>query len=111
MNEFWRQVRIELRGWQGGAIENLVEDESGGGSLEGDFSGGHLVEDGAEGEEVCADIEDFAARLLGRHIGGGSHGDAGRGLVLRAREGWSRGGLLVRVALDFGETEVEYFDL
>ena len=44
--------------------------------------GRHLVEHGAEGEQIGALVEFFAARLLRRHVGDGAEHQAGAGEVL-----------------------------
>jgi hypothetical protein len=72
------------------------------------LAGGHLVEHGAEAEQVAARVELLAAGLLGRHVGHGAHGDAGRGQGLgasyRLRHGEARG-------LHLGQPEVQHLGL
>ena len=51
-----------------------MEDYGGGGAVERQAAGGHLIKDGAETEEVSAGINFFAAGLLGRHVGDGADG-------------------------------------
>jgi len=78
------------------------EDDGAGGACERYVAGGHLVEDGAEAEEVAAAVEDLAACLLGAHVGDGADGGALGGEVA------ADGDLL---AIHLGEAEVEDFDL
>src|SRR6185437_12607669 len=46
---------------------------------EGRLPAGHLVEHHPQTEEIAAGVERFAARLLGRHVGGGAEGRTGAG--------------------------------
>ena len=61
----------------------LVEDRGHGGDRvclgEGAPAGQHLIEDGAEGEHIGADVGRCAGGLLRRHVAGGSEDDAAPG--------------------------------
>ena len=100
-------------GGRGRAIENGIEDKSGGVAAEGQRSRSHFVEHGAEGEQIRAGVEFLAANLFGRHVGHGAESGAGTGeMVGIDAEGGERSGggfgLRARVR-DLGEAEVEDF--
>ena len=64
--------------WRGrNFIQNRVEDDRRRVSGKGLTSSGHFVEDDAERKNIRAQIEFFAAGLLGRHVRDGAHGGAG----------------------------------
>ena len=105
-----REVAVDGSGRWGMVVEELVEDDGAGGSAEGVVCGGHFVEDNAEGEEVAAGVEEFAAGLLGRHVGDGAEGGAGASeLVAFGDAGF--GGVAGSSGIDAGEAEVEDFGL
>ncbi len=86
-------------------VEDAAEDDGRGVALKGHSPRGHLVHDGAEGEEVRAGIQLFAAGLLGRHISDGTDGGAGTGGKsgrAAGADGLREGGLG-----DLGEAEVD----
>src|SRR5258706_5668178 len=70
---------VEAKRWRWRTSQNGVENNSGRISAEGHGAGGHLIEHGAEREQVGAGVKIFAARLLGRHIGHGADGRSGAG--------------------------------
>ncbi len=79
------EIGIEADGRVGSAIEDGFEDEAGGVAAEGQSAGGHFVEDHAEGKEIAASVEVFAAGLFGGHVGDGAERGAGAGEMLRGR--------------------------
>jgi len=69
---------------------------------------GHLIEHGAEGEEIRAGVELFAARLLRRHIGHGSQSGARAGQVRYRPNGLRAGvGHGPRRNRELGQSEVQ----
>jgi len=62
-----------------GALQDVVENDGASRAGEGLFAGQHLVEDGAEREEVAAGVDFFPAGLLGGHVLDGADGHAGAG--------------------------------
>ena len=63
--ELQRHARIQRDGRNRGVVQDVVEDDGTGRTGEGKLPGGHLVEDGAERENVRALIQLFSPRLLG----------------------------------------------
>jgi hypothetical protein len=74
-----RHVGVELHRRQRLAVQDRVEHHGRRAALERLLARGHLVEHEAEREEVRADVQLLAARLLGRHVGHGAHRHAVRG--------------------------------
>ena len=106
-------VGMQARGRNWGAIENGIEDQAGGVAAEGERSGGHFVENCAEGEQIGAGVEFFAANLFGRHVRHGAERRTGTGEMfgIDPEGGESSGGgfgLDARVR-NLGEAEVEDF--
>ncbi len=95
-------------------MQNGFEDDAAGVSTKGKRARRHFVEDDAEGKEIAASVEIFAADLFGRHVGDGAERAAGAGEMLFPRTlrccgvgngvGADGGG-----ARNFCETEVENF--
>src|SRR5262249_8242424 len=77
-----RHGGVKLPRRNGHLVQDTVEDDGRGGAVESSLAGGHLVEYGAEAEQVGASIQVFASRLFGRHVGHGAHGGTGGGEVL-----------------------------
>ena len=108
------KIGVEADGIDGSAIEDGFEDQSAGVAAEWKRARRHFVEDDAEGKEVAAGIDFFAAHLFGRHVGDGAESGAGAGEVLVARtlrcggvgDGFTAGGDGVG---HFCEAEVENF--
>jgi hypothetical protein len=71
-------------------------------AIEGRLAGQHLVEDGAEHEQIAASVRDAAIDLLWRHVPRSPHHHTWHGQVLAACVERSRDGTR--------ETEVEQFD-
>ena len=89
-------------------MEDGIEQVGGGGSAEGELSGGHFVQDCSEGKKVSAGIEFAAAGLLGRHVGGGADRGARTGEV--RFDGLGSCGLVLTGATrgrDLGQAEIE----
>ncbi len=84
-----------------------MEDDGGSGAVEGQAAGGHLIEDGAEAEEIGARIDFFAAGLLGRHVGDGADGGTGAGEQGGVDGGADADGGLFVFFGQLGEAEVE----
>ena len=82
--ELRRKLRVELDRGDRRAVENRVEDDGRRARPRRLAARRHLVEHGAEGEEVGAGVERLAARLLGRHVRHGADGRAGARQVLSA---------------------------
>ena len=70
-------LRVEFRRI---ALQHRVHDFDCGVAAEGLFAGEHLVEHGAEAEDVGAMVDRLAAHLLRRHVWRGAHHHAGLGL-------------------------------
>jgi hypothetical protein len=86
-------------------LEDGAHGVGGGITVKGAFAGEHLVEDGAEGEDVGARIGGLAADLFGRHMADRAHDGTGVGPDLL---GGSVGGGIGRLgAGEFGQTEVQ----
>src|SRR5579859_4869394 len=75
--EFWREIGIQAHRRGGSCVENGLEDDARAFTAEGKSACRHLVEDGAEREQVSASVEFLGADLLGRHIGDGADGGPG----------------------------------
>ena len=110
--ELGRNVRVQARrgGWS--AIQNGIKDDGGGVAGEGLAARGHFVENDAEGKEISAQIEFFAASLFGGHVGNGAEGGPGTGEIVVATGVHSVAGgngerLFQRGTENFGEAEVE----
>ena len=106
--EFGRQIRIRPRRRRGRAAQNGIEDHGRGVSAERHAPGGHLIEDGAEREQIGAGIEFLAARLLGRHVGHRAHCRSRAGQVLLDRRAFGGGRLR---AGQLRQSKVEDFGL
>ena len=65
-------------------MKDAIEDQGGGGTGEGSYAGGHLVENDTEGKEIGAQVEGFSARLFRGHVGDGTDGAAGVGKKIAA---------------------------
>ena len=76
---------------------------------EGFLPGGHFIEHHAEGKQVGAGIELFAARLLRRHVnrGAGNHAHRGQRVFDRSL----LAGRQLLVAQELGQAEVENLGL
>ncbi len=72
-------------------------------ALEGPRTGGHLVQDDPEGEDVGARVDGLSLQLLRRHVRDCSHHHAAR----CHRLGRQLGGPFVTLSGELGETEVE----
>ncbi len=85
-DESWRQCRIQFARRQRWLFEDSVFHHGCCFAAECSLSGGHLLQDKAEGEDVSAGVQRVTAHLLGRHVAGGAQGDAkpGKGCVRRA---------------------------
>ena len=103
--------------WNGGiGLRNFrrVVAQNGGvnigktGPIKGALAGKHLVQDGAEGEDIRTRVGSFAADLLRRHIAGCAHHRAGHGVDI----GIVEAGLFVgNVGLaQLGDAEVKDLD-
>ena len=69
-----RKVRIYLgRRWRRILLEDGAEDDRRRRSTESWPAAGHFIEDRAEAEKVGARVHILAPRLLGRHVGHGTH--------------------------------------
>jgi hypothetical protein len=90
----------------------LVFDHGGEGfghvlALKKPLAGEHFVEHDAESPDVDALVDNFAARLLRRHIGGGAEDDAhARGHCFS----WGVGGERRCFTRPLGQAEIEHFD-
>jgi hypothetical protein len=77
--------------------------------------GGHLIEHGAEAEQVRAGIQFFPARLLRRHVRRGAHRRTGSGQVfLQASHrqiGASGASRLVQFSGQLGQPEIQNLGL
>ena len=108
------KIGIEANGRYGSAVQDGFEDDAAGVSAKGKRARRHFVEDDAEGEEVAASVEIFAADLFGRHVGDGAERAAWAGEMFFPRTLRCRG-VGNGVAADgsgagnFGEAEVENF--
>src|ERR1700730_3852779 len=109
--ELWWDFGIEAGDRCGRTIENAIGDYAGGVAGKGGATGGHFVEDEAEGEEVGARVEFFATDLLGRHERDRANGGTGSGQqVFRSDRGqggnaytlWDTAG-----GSQFGQAEIE----
>jgi hypothetical protein len=107
-----RNAWIQMRRRSGVQMKNEAADFAGAGAVERNSSGGHFVEDGAEGEEVGTGVNIAGPNLLGGHVRDGAENGA------RAREmfgvygtsGKSFGGAgEIAREMDFGESEIEDF--
>src|SRR5260370_9442653 len=63
----------------GSVVQNVIEDDGAGSARKGLLAGKHLIEHGAEREEVASSVKLVATRLFGRHVGDGADGGAGPG--------------------------------
>ena len=76
----WRgEIGIEANRRDGSAVQDGFEDDAAGVAAKRERPRRHFVEDDAEGKEVAASVEIFAADLLGRHVGDGAESAAGAG--------------------------------
>lgn len=66
--QFGGHVGIQPKRGRGCCVENSLEDDRGTLAAERRNARGHLVEHGAEREQVAAAVDFFRARLLGRHV-------------------------------------------
>src|SRR5579883_1311019 len=82
------EIGIEADGGHRSAIKDGLENEGRGVAAEGQRARGHLVECGAEGEQVGAAIKFLAPGLLGRHVGDGAESRTGAGEVLLGKGGF-----------------------
>ena len=109
------KIGIEADGRDRRALQNGVKDEAGSVAAKRQCTGGHFVEDNAEREEVAADVEIFAANLLGGHVGNGAECGAGAGEVFEAnalgRCGIGFSGRSEGRSGDFCESEVQDFGM
>ena len=107
--KFGRNGAVQLHGRNGSGVQDVSENDGGGGTGKRKSAGDHLVENGAKRKEVAARIEDFTASLLRRHVSNGADGGAGSGL----KGGFEFGdGFGLRRWLgdhELGEAEVEDF--
>src|SRR5215469_685085 len=111
-----RNTRIQLADGSRGAVKDSVVHDRGGGPFEGLMARGHFIEHKAKRKEVGPRIENLAANLFGRHIGGGAQRYAGasqgvrKGYFLRRTDGgrsiWL-GAVIVRSSGLLGQSEVE----
>ncbi len=110
--ESGRDRRVEPRRRIRVLVEDPREDHGGRRTAKGGNAGRHFVKDRAEREEVGAGVDRFAARLLGRHVGGRPYRRSWRCELLRGDEraavriALSRG---VRRPLESRESEIEQF--
>ena len=76
-------------------------------ALEGEISRGHLIKHHAQGEQIGTGIQFLSPRLLGRHVGHGSHGGPGGGQQGLRQLG---GHLGVRLGLlgQLGQSEIQH---
>ena len=88
-------------------VEDVVEDDGRGVALERKRRGSHLIEDGAEGEDVGAGVGELSAGLLRRHVRNGADRRAGFREVLAHRGRPFRLTCCAGSALDLRQTEVE----
>ena len=99
------QRRRQLGDRGGRVAEDGGHHRGGAVAPEGSLSGGHLVEDDAQGEEVRALVDRLALHLLGGHVGD----RAERPALLGQRLGGQRSGLLRRrLQPQFGQPEVQH---
>jgi hypothetical protein len=77
--QIWGKFGIPFGDGFGSGVEDLIEDDGGGVSLEWKRTGRHFIENYAEGKEIGAGVESFAASLFGRHVGDGAEGAARTG--------------------------------
>ena len=102
------KIGIKPRRRCGRSPQDGIENYRRGISGEGHASRGHFIKDGAEGEQVGAGIEFFAAGLFGRHVGDRANGRSRTGQVLFNRRAFGGGRLRAR---QLRQSEVEDFSL
>jgi hypothetical protein len=95
----------ERREWGGGIPENRAQRFRSTRSSKGSVPGEHLIEHGAEAEDVAAVIDLRSFGLFGRHAGDGAHDDAGIGLT--AKRGGRLGALTSQGLDELGQAEVD----
>src|SRR5208282_4610246 len=101
----WK-CRVELNGWSRVPLEYGIEDHGGCVAGERQRAGRHLIEDGAEREQISARIECFSACLFRRHVSNGANGRTRTRKVSRRVLG-GPDGFHVKSADELGQTEVQ----
>ena len=106
-----RQIGIQSDGRSRHAGQNRVENGGGTFAAKGKYAGGHLIQDGTQGEQVTAGVEFLRTGLLRRNVGDGVQGRAGTSEVLMIRACRLRDLARGADSLHFGQSEIGNFGM
>src|SRR5262245_16938710 len=98
--EFVRQIGIESNWRNRNAVQDRLENDPCGFTTERQHPRAHLVENGAEGKQVCASIELLPSNLFRRHVRDRSQRTAGTRQMFLGLDGCGIQGNALRLESD-----------